>query len=148
MQWVNTHFIRMRDLPVIYGTWEPEVVGSVSDPTATYSLQEGHYTQVGDRCFFEFDLRISSISGGSGSARVTLPLVAAKGVHTRCACSTSGVEFGATPGIGMSFGVLNGSNLGAVSLAVEGSGGYTAQVSDLSSGSIIQAAGQYRVNVR
>jgi len=55
------------------GTWTPVYQGSVSNPTVGYAEQFGYYTQVGNVVTFTLRLVTSSVSGGSGDLRVTLP---------------------------------------------------------------------------
>lgn len=59
------------------GAFTPTVTGSVSDPTIAYSARLGAYTRVGRMVFAEIGLVISSVSGGSGDVRVSLPFTAA-----------------------------------------------------------------------
>lgn len=49
------------------GTWTPIFTGSVSNPTVTYSKQEGRYVKVGKMVLAQFDLRWTAKSGGSGA---------------------------------------------------------------------------------
>lgn len=55
------------------GTYYPIMTGSVSNPTVTYTVQKGKYTKVGNLVHCQIDLRWSALSGGSGSAFITLP---------------------------------------------------------------------------
>lgn len=60
------------------GTWTPTVTAAVSNPTVTYSKQEGTYVKVGKNVFFTCDVRWSSLSGGSGNVNVSgLPFTTA-----------------------------------------------------------------------
>jgi hypothetical protein len=55
------------------GTYSPIMVGSVSNPTVTYTKQAGKYTKIGNFVHVQIDLRWSALSSGSGSAFITLP---------------------------------------------------------------------------
>ena len=49
------------------GTFTPTITGSSSNPTVGYSIQVGRYEYIGNRCTVDWDVTISSISGGSGN---------------------------------------------------------------------------------
>lgn len=55
------------------GTWSPTIGAASSMPTVTYSGQGGKYTKVGNVVHFVLFVAVASISGGSGSAYITLP---------------------------------------------------------------------------
>jgi hypothetical protein len=50
------------------GSWTPTLIASGTNPTVTYTKQEGKYTKVGNKVTLEFDLRFSAHSGGTGNA--------------------------------------------------------------------------------
>jgi len=50
------------------GTWTPIVGKESNPPSVTYTLQEGTYTKVGRLVTIWFDIRVSSVSGGTGGA--------------------------------------------------------------------------------
>jgi hypothetical protein len=58
------------------GVYFPTIDGSLSNPTVTYSHQEGYWIRIGDMVTFHAHLIVSTYSGGTGTARITLPLVA------------------------------------------------------------------------
>ena len=53
------------------GTWTPAVTGSTSAPSISYSELIGIYTKIGNLVTLQCELRISSKSGGGGSATIT-----------------------------------------------------------------------------
>lgn len=55
------------------GTYSPTYQGSTSNPTVGFSDQYGYYTRIGNVVHFTVRLSVSSLSGGSGDLRVTLP---------------------------------------------------------------------------
>ena len=59
------------------GTWTPQIKGSSSNPTVTYSVQSGYYTKIGNIVYASAYLSWSSISGGSGEFVVNMPFVGA-----------------------------------------------------------------------
>jgi len=60
------------------GTWTPEVGGLTTNPSVTYAFRNGYYTKVGQLVSVHFRINVSSISGGSGLARIiNLPFTVA-----------------------------------------------------------------------
>jgi hypothetical protein len=49
------------------GTWTPDVIRSLSNPTVSYAERYGSYVRVGNVVNLWFDITMSSISGGSGT---------------------------------------------------------------------------------
>jgi len=58
------------------GTWTPVLQGSSTNPTISYSTQLGRYTKIGNMVNFVLYINVSSISGGTGNAQITLPFSA------------------------------------------------------------------------
>jgi hypothetical protein len=52
------------------GTWTPSVIGSSTNPTISYSSRTGRYTKIGRIVYCEFDVNISSESGGTGDVYI------------------------------------------------------------------------------
>lgn len=52
-------------------TFTPTIKGSSADPTVGYTTQTGLYTRVGNLCYFNITIDISSYSGGSGNFYIT-----------------------------------------------------------------------------
>jgi hypothetical protein len=52
------------------GTWTPIIVGSTTQGTATYTLQEGFYTRIGRNVTATFRLNFSTLASGAGTAQV------------------------------------------------------------------------------
>ena len=55
------------------GTWTPVITGSTTNPTPVYTVQTGSYTKVGRQVTATFIIQYSSIVGGSGDVRFSLP---------------------------------------------------------------------------
>jgi len=53
------------------GTFTPTLTGSSSNPSVTYSGQEGHYTKVGNLVNFMIRIHTSAYSGGSGNLYIS-----------------------------------------------------------------------------
>jgi hypothetical protein len=61
------------------GTWTPVLQGGSTNPTISYGSQLGRYTKIGNMVNFVLFINVSSISGGSGNAQITLPFSALNG---------------------------------------------------------------------
>lgn len=62
------------------GTWTPTLEATSSNPTVTYTAQNGTYVRIGRLVFASFYLATSAKSGGSGSLKVAgLPFTVASG---------------------------------------------------------------------
>ena len=55
------------------GTWTPVITASVTDPTPVYTVQSGSYTKKGREVTATFQIQYSSIVGGAGDVRFSLP---------------------------------------------------------------------------
>jgi hypothetical protein len=62
------------------GTWTPVLQGGSTNPTISYGSQLGRYTKIGNMVNFVLFINVSSISGGSGNAQITLPFSATGGL--------------------------------------------------------------------
>lgn len=57
-------------------SWTPTITG-VTNPTVGYTSQVGTATRIGNRIFYNARIEVSSVSGGSGNARFSIPVAAA-----------------------------------------------------------------------
>lgn len=48
------------------GEWTPTLRGTTVSGNASYSIQRGQYTKIGNVVFYDFRLAVTSFSGGSG----------------------------------------------------------------------------------
>jgi hypothetical protein len=63
------------------GTWTPQLGSDSTQPTVTYSVQNGTYQKIGNQVYVEYYLSWTSFAGGSGGAVVkNLPFTAGYGV--------------------------------------------------------------------
>ena len=53
------------------GTWTPGIARQNSNPSVSFSYQNGQYTRVGNMVTIWFDLNINALSGGSGRYLIT-----------------------------------------------------------------------------
>lgn len=66
------------DVPYAVGSWTPMILGTISNPTPTYTTRTGLYTRIGNLCFAFFTLTTSAISGGGGYLKIGgLPITVA-----------------------------------------------------------------------
>lgn len=63
--WFAQHFVAY-----IRGTWTPVLTATGSAPTVGYSVQLGEFVKIGNLVHIEAQIALSSISGGSGTARI------------------------------------------------------------------------------
>jgi len=56
-----------------YGTWNPTIGGSTTDPTVTYTTRAGEYVRVGNMLWIAFYIYCGSgnVSGGAGTIQIT-----------------------------------------------------------------------------
>lgn len=116
------------------GTWTPVITASGSDPTPVYTVQSGSYTKKGREVTATFIVQYSSISGGSGDVRFSLPFVggpsAAKGgpiyvfgVNAPAGCFSVCLEE-----------VTNGTSYAGLIFSVDSAAFVSATVADLPAG--------------
>lgn len=89
------------------GTWTPDVTASASNPTVSYSNRSGTYVRVNNLVHFQARTLISTISGGSGTLRFSLPLT----------------SFATRPQVGSVYITVGGSPIVAA-LAIDSSASY------------------------
>lgn len=66
------------------GTWTPIFTGNTTNPTVTYDRNDGFYVKIGRKVFARIEMRTDSVSGGSGTLRVSgLPFTAVTGNGAR-----------------------------------------------------------------
>ena len=65
------------NLPYETGTWTPELSFGGASVGITYSVQQGRYTRVGNRVFYDLAILLTNKGSSVGQAFITLPLVSA-----------------------------------------------------------------------
>lgn len=124
------------------GTWTLVITGSVSNPTITYTAQNGKYTRIGNILFYTGFLTINTISGGSGDVRVSLPVTVAGPAYG--ICLTSGVDLAATPS-SLIFVANLGTQIGNVLTVHDNAGLAVVNISGLAAGDRLDITGFYFV---
>ena len=79
------------------GTWTPTITGTGTNPTVTYgSPRTGVYTKIGRVVYFNIGMEISSISGGTGDIKISLPFSVAAGneYYGWNTCYNAGLNWG------------------------------------------------------
>jgi hypothetical protein len=75
------------------GGWTPTLTASTTNPTVTYTSNNGKYTKIGNVCHASFQMRVSSHSGGSGTYQVSgLPFASVNAANDHIGVSTAGLE--------------------------------------------------------
>ena len=65
------------------GTWTPVAQGATTNPTVTYTTQNGHYTKVGNMVTITVFMQLASFSGGSGTFKIGgLPFTTSTATNT------------------------------------------------------------------
>lgn len=60
------------------GTFTPAIISTGTDPTVTYTTQDGVYTRIGNVVFCKFFIAINTYSGGTGNLQISgLPFTSA-----------------------------------------------------------------------
>jgi hypothetical protein len=62
------------------GTWTPNLIGTSTAGTGTYSTQFGRYTKIGRVVYYEINI-ICTAHTGTGNVRITMPFTSASGTH-------------------------------------------------------------------
>ena len=52
------------------GTFTPTIKGGTTPGTAVYTMQEGHYTKIGNIVFYDFKIGVSSFTGATGFLKI------------------------------------------------------------------------------
>ena len=55
------------------GTYNPTIDASTGSPTVSYGFQTGYYQKIGTKVYVNAAFSLSSLSGGSGALRLSLP---------------------------------------------------------------------------
>ena len=119
------------------GTWTPAITGSSSNPTITYTTQSGIYTKIGNMIFVKALITINTYSGGSGQARISLPVASASDSINTCGeLSQSGAAF--PTGFGyMNVNIDSGNSYLTLRAIKDNTSQTASQCSDLAAGDVI-----------
>lgn len=144
---LKTYFDTLYSPIATSGTWLPEITGSTSDPTVTFTVQAGKWREINGIRFISFDITINTYSGGSGQLRISLPSPVAAGSPNgaRMAVSISNVD---TPNsaVNVIFQGSPGNSYGLLISAHDVGAATAFTTAALSAGDIINASGWYFVN--
>lgn len=80
----------------VQGTWTPVITASGGNPIVTYTGQVGQYTRIGNCYLYYLAIAITTISGGAGQYRFSLPAVAVNAAPAAVAHMSS-VDVPGTP---------------------------------------------------
>lgn len=121
------------------GTWAATIQGSVSNPsTLTFSTQSATYTRIGRAFFCTFVLAISSIIGGSGDVRVTLPSTVGSSTSSGGIGNAylSGVDLPGTV-VAVTVNAANSQSYATIQALQDNGAAGPAQISGLSNGDVV-----------
>jgi len=115
------------------GVWTPVVTGGITNPTISYTRQEGTYIKTGRLVTATASINVDTASGGAGQCIISLPFAAANGVPVvkgtvnvgggsgwGTAVPSAGIIFLSNSTVGLSF--LSGTSYQGSNVASFGSG--------------------------
>jgi len=128
------------------GTFTPAITGETTNPTVSYSTQQGYYTRVGRVVTINIRMTLSAYSGGSGNVLISgLPFAASgTGSPFSMYMELSNVTFGAGY-TSVSYRPLTGQTYGRFNAVGSGVATAALTVSALTSTSDIIVSGVYLV---
>lgn len=129
------------------GTWSVTLTGEISNPSVTYAAQSGRYIRMFNFIvFYNFTLVISTISGGSGNALISLPLTvgSSAGSNPAAPVYVSGVNLPGTPVAVLFLPNLN-STVSLIYAVQDNAAAQLVQVSDFANGDVVIGSGFYFV---
>jgi hypothetical protein len=104
------------------GSWSPVVSGSGTPGTATYSVQLGNYTKIGNLVCFHLYIELASFSGATGNFVISLP-VTTKSITNMKYTGEVGQIGGITHAAGYTeFSAIAASGASVIQLLENGSG--------------------------
>jgi hypothetical protein len=122
------------------GTWVPVLQGSTGNPTVTYTTQSGIFTRIGRVMFYTVTITISTISGGSGDVRITMPSAVVTGATG--AMFINGVDLPGTP-VSVGINPTSGQSYATIQAMQDNVNTLPVQISGLSSTDVIVGGGFY-----
>lgn len=132
------------DILAVYdqGTWVPDITGSSSNPTVTYSAQTGRNTRIGDKIDYNLVIVVNTISGGSGDVRISLPVADGTGSGAVAPVTFATIDIPGTP-INVVFRTVGGQAYGRIIANQDNALQQVVQVSALAAGSTIVVQGVF-----
>lgn len=124
------------------GTWTPEIQGSSSNPTVTYTTQTGTYWRFNNLVFYRLSIVVNTISGGGGNARFTLPFTVAAAGGGVAPVNLNNTDVPGTP-FGTFFLPSNNNGYGSVFVQNDNAAATVLPISNLAAGDEITTAGFY-----
>ena len=125
------------------GTWSPAITGSGSDPTVTYTAQNGFYRRISDMVFVRGRIVINTYSGGSGNALISLPVAVTSGNNAYAGnFYTSGVDL-ATSMVNGAFRPTSGTSTAQLIETIDNAAVSAVQCSALAASDTIIFQGWY-----
>jgi len=122
--------------------WTPTLTGSTGAPTITYTTQLGRYWRTNNRVSYRIKIVINTISGGTGTARVSLPHTV--GYDEDGVVRLSGVDIGATA-VHLTFGISPATAYGVFVETIDNAAIGVLSITQFAAGDTIVASGQYEI---
>lgn len=122
------------------GAWDPEITGSTSDPTVTYTSRVGEYTIHGNICHYFGQMVVNTYSGGSGDLRLSLPVPVRR--MKRGVVRTNNVDYPAGA-MNITFGPVAGQSYGRITADQDAGASANLQVGAISDGDTIEYSGEF-----
>lgn len=124
--------------------YTPAITGSSSNPTVTYSTQDGQFLRINGWYFFNIQIVINTISGGSGNIRISLPATSTLTANgSSGTIFFGGIDIPGTP-IQVTFNPSNGNSFGHLIASEDNAGATVLQISALAAGDNLNITGFYR----
>jgi hypothetical protein len=124
------------------GTFTPTFTATTTNPTLTYSNQEGSYVKIGDLVHFQIYFRVTETSAGSGSLKISgLPFTSHSGDAEYGGMQVSFL-LGWSGSGGPETGQIGGNSTD-VQLHRFGGNTSTVNASDIGNSTFVRATGQY-----
>lgn len=95
------------------GTFTPTIVGSATAGTGTYTTQQGNYTRIGDRCFFNLRVTWTATTGTGNTLVGGLPFIS-----NATANSNSALPVYTNLGIALATSYIGFVNTGATTIVI------------------------------
>jgi len=121
-------------------TWIPQLYGSVSTGAISYGTRTGKYTRIGNVIFFHAFIAVTTITGGSGDLRLSLPTTVGMGPF--CVAYLNNVDLPGTP-VSIFFAPEAGAAHGAFNIMQDNAGSLVVPITNVANGDYVSASGFY-----
>jgi hypothetical protein len=126
------------------GDWSTDMTltGSTGAPTISYTTRQARYWRINNRVSYRIKMVIDTISGGTGTARLSLPHTV--GYDEDGVVRLSGVDIGATA-VHLTFGISPATAYGVFVETIDNAAIGVLSITQFAAGDTIVASGQYEI---